>query len=74
MLTRYADTLDRQEGEALKEEIRGIQFKAGTEICVAVEGERAFARAGISHLYADLASRVFEFIRDEDIQALASLE
>lgn len=73
ILTRYADTLDEQQGEALKREIDAIQFDNGTEVCAGIEGAQAFTRAGISHLYADLASRVREFTTDEDMRTFANL-
>lgn len=68
ILNRYADTLETEQGKALKREVDVIQFGEGTEVCIAIEGERAFARAGIASLYKDLVSRLLEFIQDEDIQ------
>jgi len=73
ILTRYADTLESEQGEALKREMNAIQYEDGRDVCVAIEGERAFARAGIAYLYQDLASRVIEFTTEDDMKALRNL-
>lgn len=73
ILNRYAETLKPAQGDALRKEVAAIQFEKGTEVCVAIEGERAFARAGIANLYGDLASRVMEFITEDDMRALQNL-
>ena len=73
ILLRYADTLDPESREALKREVERVQFEDGTELCVAIEAERAFRRARIGNLYVGLAERVFEFTTPEDLEALAKL-
>jgi hypothetical protein len=70
MLKRYADTLTDQDGERLRAQLSSIIWAPGSndKLCVAVEAENAFQRAG---LIMD-SRRLLEQAIEEDFQLLSS--
>lgn len=66
ILKRYAETLPKDEQQALQKEI-----PEGSDNLTLIEAKQAFTRANLAELYEDLSVRIFEFADQNDLTALS---